>query len=193
MPSPHGSPDGAASAEHVADGRGCSLKAARGSLHNGHVPEPLTHAASITIAAPPSVVYSAVSDVTRTGEWSPVCQECSWDEGDGPWVGSFFTGRNVTPTRTWETRSEVIVADPDRSFGWSVAGGVAHWIYTLESIEDGTELTESWVFTAKGQNVFVERYGDSAPHEIAARTAAAQEGIPITLAAIKRAIESPRT
>jgi hypothetical protein len=153
----------------------------------------LTHAASITIAAPPSVVYAAVSDITRTGEWSPVCKECWWGEGDGPWVGSFFTGRNVTPARTWETRSEVIVAESDRSFGWSVAGGVAHWIYTLEGIDGGTELTESWVFTEKGQDVFAERYGDSAPDEIAARTEAARQGIPATLAAIKRAIELPRT
>lgn len=37
------------------------------------VRESLTHAASIHIPAPPSVVYAAISDVTRTGEWSPVC------------------------------------------------------------------------------------------------------------------------
>lgn len=153
------------------------------------MPEPQTYAASVLVAAPPSVVYSAVSDVTRTGEWSPVCQECWWDEGAGPWVGSFFTGRNVTPTRTWETRCEVIVADIDKAFGWSVTDGNVHWIYRLEGVEGGTELTESWVFTEKGQDFFKERFGESAPDEIASRTAAAREGIPATLAAIKQAIE----
>ena len=59
-------------------------------------------------------MYSAVSDVTRTGEWSPVCQECWWDEGDGPVVGAHFTGRNVLPERTWETRSEVVAAERRR-------------------------------------------------------------------------------
>lgn len=102
------------------------------------MPEPLTHADSIVIAAPRSAVYAAISDVTRTGEWSPVCRECWWDEGDGPWVGSFFTGRNVTPTRTWETRCEVIVADVDAAFGWSVAGGDVLWTYRLDDVPGGT-------------------------------------------------------
>lgn len=158
------------------------------------MPEPLTHEASIVVSAPPSVVYSAVSDVTRTGEWSPVCEACWWDEGGGPWVGSFFTGRNVTPTRTWETRCQVIVADVDQAFGWSVSDGNVHWVYRLEGVEGGasTELTELWVFTEKGQNVFKERFGESAPKEIASRTAAAHAGIPATLAAIKRVIEQTR-
>lgn len=50
-------------------------------------------------------------------------------------------------------------------------------------------MTESWVFTEKGQNFFQERFGDAAADEIAAREAAAREGIPATLAAIKKAIE----
>lgn len=159
----------------------------RGRL--GSVPAPLTYAASIVIHAPASVVYAAVSDVTRTGEWSPVCQECWWDEGDGPWTGAFFTGRNVTPTRTWTTRCEVIVADVDRAFGWSVSDGNVEWIYTLDVVDGGTELTESWVFTEKGQHHFRERFGDTAPEEIDSRTTAARDGIPVTLAAIKQAIE----
>ena len=152
---------------------------------------PLTHAASIVVAAPRRAVYAAVSDVTRTGEWSPVCQECWWDEGDGPRVGAFFTGRNVTPTRTWETRCEVIVADRDTAFGWSVTDGNVEWTYRLADIDGGTELTESWVFTAKGQAFFHERFGARAPEEIAAREAAARSGIPATLAAIKRVVERP--
>ncbi|MGB6277882.1 MAG: SRPBCC family protein, partial [Rhodococcus sp. (in: high G+C Gram-positive bacteria)] len=38
---------------------------------------------SIVVAASVDDVYAVVSDVTRTGEWSPICQECWWNEPDG--------------------------------------------------------------------------------------------------------------
>ena len=150
---------------------------------------PLTYSDSIRVAASPRAVYAVVSDITRTGEWSPVCQECWWDEGDGPRVGAFFTGRNVTKDRTWETRCEVIAAGEGIEFGWSVTDGNVHWIYSMEAVDGGTELTESWVFTVKGQTFFEQRFGDNAAREIALRVQAAHEGIPITLAAIKNLIE----
>lgn len=149
----------------------------------------LTHADSIIIDVPPSVAYAAISDITRMGEWSPVCKECWWDEGHGPSVGSYFTGRNETPTRTWETRSQVVVADVDRAFGWSVSDGRVHWTYTFEPVDGGTKVTESWVFTEKGQAFFEDRFGDTAPQEVAARKASAEAGIPATLAAMKEALE----
>ena len=151
---------------------------------------PLTYSDSIHVAASPRAVYAVVSDITRTGEWSPVCQECWWDEGDGPGVGAFFTGRNVTEDRTWETRCEVIVADEGSEFGWSVTDGNVHWIYSMEAVDGGTELTESWVFTVKGQTFFEQRFGGNAATELALRVEAAHDGIPTTLAAIKNVIES---
>jgi len=157
--------------------------------YNYLVPEPLTYAESILIAASPGEVYAVVSDVTRTGEWSPVCRDCWWDEGDGPRVGSFFTGRNVTADRTWETRCEVIAAEEGRAFGWSVTEGNVHWVYSMEPVEAGTELTESWEFTVKGQEFFAERFGADAPAEIEKRRRAALAGIPATLAAMKAVIE----
>jgi hypothetical protein len=150
----------------------------------------LAYQESIDINADPAAVYAVVSDVTRTGEWSPVCRACWWDEGQGPEVGSWFTGRNETPARTWETRSMVVAADPGREFAWEVAGGWVRWGYTLEPIETGTRLTEHWEFLPKGLAGFRERYGDDADAQIAERTEAAHRGIPETLAAIKRVIES---
>ena len=85
-------------------------------------PELPQHADHITIARAPDEVYTMVSDVTRMGEWSPVCRSCWWDEGDGPRVGAWFTGHNEQPDRTWDTRCEVIAADPGASSrSWSVA------------------------------------------------------------------------
>ncbi|QIM16685.1 SRPBCC family protein [Leucobacter insecticola] len=145
---------------------------------------------SIHIAADPATVYATVSDITRTGEWSPICRDCWWDEGDGPRVGAWFTGLNVTAEREWKTRSQVTVADEGRSFGWSVGPGYVLWTYTIVEAEQGSRLTESWEFTPAGQAYFVEKYGDEASAQMREREAAAHSGIPVTLAAIKRVIES---
>jgi ribosome-associated toxin RatA of RatAB toxin-antitoxin module len=149
----------------------------------------LTFSDSILITATPEEVYAVVSDVTRTGEWSPICQECWWDEGAGPRVGARFTGRNVTDDRTWETRCEVTAAAEGAEFGWSVNDGKVEWRYSMRGVGGGTELTESWEFTPAGQASFVERYGEDASTEIAARTETARVGIRATLAAMKRIIE----
>ena len=55
----------------------------------------LTHSGSVIVACPPDELYAMVSDITRMGEWSPICRECWWDDGGGPRVGAWFTGRNV--------------------------------------------------------------------------------------------------
>lgn len=104
-------------------------------------------------------------------------------------VGSWFTGRNETPERTWETRSQVVAADPGREFAWEVNNGWVRWGYTFEPVGDGARLTESWVFHPKGLAGFRERYGEAADEQIAARRESAVTGIPATLAAIKRVAE----
>lgn len=149
----------------------------------------LTFADSILIAQPPARVYAMVSDVTRMGEWSPVCRACWWEDSAGPHPGAWFVGRNETPERTWETRSQVVVAEPDREFAWEVNGGWVRWGFTLAPEGGGTRLTQSWHFLPRGLAGFRERHGADADREIAARTDAATSGIPATLAAIKRTAE----
>jgi hypothetical protein len=51
-------------------------------------------------------------------------------------------------------------------------------------------VTESWEFLPEGISRFEERYGDEAPGQIADRRMAAHQGIPMTLAALKRIAES---
>ncbi|KUI33907.1 polyketide cyclase [Mycobacterium sp. IS-1496] len=141
---------------------------------------------SVFVARHPDAVYALVSDVTRMGEWSPVCRACWWDDPDtGPVAGAWFTGRNATPDREWETRSQVTVAD-GREFVWEVNGGWVRWGFTVAPEEDGTRLTEHWRLLPRGVDGFRERYGADADAQIAERTAAAHSGIPETLAAIKR-------
>ena len=149
----------------------------------------LHHAESVDVAAAPDAVYDLVSDVTRTGEWSPVCASCWWDDGDGPTPGAWFTGRNVTPTRTWETRSQVLVAERGREFTWGVGGTLVRWSFGLEPVPTGTRLTETWEFLPDGLAMFRERYGEEADDQIAQRSQAALDGIPVTLARIKQIAE----
>jgi hypothetical protein len=149
-----------------------------------------SHQESVTVEVSPESLYDLVSDVTRTGEWSPVCVSCWWDdEAEAGRVGAWFTGRNQLPTRTWETRSRVAVAERGREFAWIVGGSFVRWGFLLAALETGTVLTESWEFLPDGIAMFEEKYGDQAAAEIADRTRQALDGIPRTLTAIKRIAE----
>jgi hypothetical protein len=145
---------------------------------------------STVIARPPEVVYEMIADITRMGEWSPVCRACWWDEGAGPAVGAWFTGRNELGERTWETRSQVVAAEPGKHFAFVVGGSRVRWSYSLAPVEGGTRVTESWEFLPDGLATFDERYGDDAAAQVADRLETARRGIPATLAAIKSAAES---
>lgn len=131
-----------------------------------------------------------VADVTRTGEWSPICTACWWDDGAGPAVGSSFTGRNEIPGRTWETRSTVTVAEPGEEFAFEVGDSFVRWAYAMATVDGGTELTESWAFLPAGLAMFRATFGEHAEREITDRTEAAHRSIPITLAAVKRIAEA---
>ncbi len=150
-----------------------------------------THGQSIIIAATPEALYDLVSDITRTGEWSPVCTACWWDEpGEAGQVGAWFTGHNELPGRAWETRSQITAADRGREFTWVVGGSFVRWSFTFHPDGNMTKLTESWEFLPAGIAMFQQKYADQAAAEIDARTRQAHEGIPRTLAAIKQLTES---
>ena len=151
---------------------------------------PLTYAESIVIARSPEDLYDMVSDVTRMGEWSPVCTACWWDEGSGPAVGSWFTGHNESPDRDpWETRSLVVAASPGEEFAFTVGGSWARWGYSFAPVPGGTQVTESWEVLPDGVKRFDDRFGAEARAQLANRFEAARTGIPETLRALKRAAE----
>lgn len=149
------------------------------------------HQESVTVRASAETLYGLVSDITRTGEWSPVCTSCWWDDEDSAGqVGAWFTGRNELPHRTWETRSQVVAAERGREFAWVVGGSFVRWGFTMTPADTGTTLTESWEFLPAGIAMFEEKFGDRASVQITDRTQQALDGIPKTLAAIKRIAES---
>ncbi|MFF1838298.1 SRPBCC family protein [Streptomyces sp. NPDC058231] len=64
------------------------------------------------VDATPAGVYDLISDVSAIARWSPDATEVTYDEGAGPQVGAWFSGRNQgratveqpLPGRTGRTR-----------------------------------------------------------------------------------------
>jgi hypothetical protein len=89
-----------------------------------------------------------------------------------------------SPERIWETRSQVVAAEPAQEFAYQVGGDRGRWSDTLEPVDGGTRLTESWKFLPAGIEMFHARYGDDAAAQIDGRSRR-PERHPATLAAIK--------
>ena len=106
---------------------------------------PYQHSETLTIAASPDGVYDLVADITRIGEWSPVCKSAVWDDDSHAW----FTGTNVIPERSWVTKCRVDVAERGKEFTFVNCGmdgdvDLVRWSYTFAPAGDGTEVTEHW-------------------------------------------------
>jgi uncharacterized protein YndB with AHSA1/START domain len=106
---------------------------------------PTTASRTIEIDASAEAVYDLLSDVTRTGEWSPECRSCRWLDAPGR-VGSRFRGRNRTGPLVWSTTAEVVAAERPRAFEFATLAGsrpATRWRDELEG--DGpVRLTESF-------------------------------------------------
>jgi uncharacterized protein YndB with AHSA1/START domain len=105
--------------------------------------------ASVVVHAPAEQVWALVSDVTRTGEWSPENTGGAWLDGaTGPAVGARFKGSNRRGKSRWSTTCRVIVADPLREFAFQIGREgkpETVWRYVLEPAGAGdTKLTESF-------------------------------------------------
>jgi hypothetical protein len=64
------------------------------------------------------------------------------------------------------------------------------WGYTFAPVDAGTKVTESWEILPDGIARFRDRFGDDAEAQMANRAEAARRGIPVTLAALKKAAEA---
>lgn len=157
------------------------------------VSDPDQHVESVDVTASPQDLYDLVTDIARTGEWSRICRVCWWKDDDGPRVGGWFVGRNEADGRVWETESQVAVAAPAEEFAWIVGGQYVRWGFQLTPRDPQTTIvTESWHLLPAGREMFAARHGIHAEERIALRAIQAREGIPATLAAIKRIAESEK-
>ncbi len=129
------------------------------------------------VDASPEAVYHLISDVTRTGEWSPECRRCRWLDGAGPArPGARFRGWNRSGLMRWSRLVEVTTADPGRELAFRTLPDRLNrdsttWRYRLEPDGDGTRVTESYeIHRLPGFPVslflrlFLRHHADMRPH-----------------------------
>jgi hypothetical protein len=102
----------------------------------------------ILIEEPPESVWLVISDVERTGDWSPECRRCRWLDGaDRPVVGGRYRGSSRNGWRRWSTTSTITTAIPGVELQWDVTyfrRPVARWRFHLTALSGGgTRLEES--------------------------------------------------
>lgn len=152
--------------------------------------------ASVVVHASPERVWDLVTDVTRTGEWSPENVGAVWLDGaTGPAVGARFKGTNRRGKTKWSSTCEITVADPGREFAFatnSAAKPDTVWRYVLEPLGDGeTRVTESFQL-ARGLGIgsrFITRITTG----VRDRRADLEDNVRQSLARIKEIVESDRS
>ena len=154
------------------------------------------HSDSLTINSPAEAVYAIVSDVTRIGELSPVCQSGSWDDpAEAGKEGAWFTGHNAIGDFTWDTQCKVVVAEPGHEFAFINHGPngkveLVRWGFTLEPEVDGTKVTETWqVLPAYSDFVRDGNPDIDVDQRTEGMAQMARDGIRDTLANLKRVAE----
>lgn len=104
--------------------------------------------ASIEVAAPADTVWSLVSDVTRMGDWSPVCHTCEWlPPSDRAEVGARFVGYNRLNGARWSRECVITVADPARELAFTTmfrGHESTRWRYRFEPSGTGTKVVEHY-------------------------------------------------
>ena len=148
-----------------------------------------TGSASIVIDRDPIAGFALITDVTRTGEWSPECTSGRWvGDAAGPAVGAKFEGDNALviggmTVKRWTTTSEVTECVPGERFAF-VAEEYTTWRYELEAVGTGTRVTESFDFTTASptQRFLYEN--------VARRPSSMVKGMRQTLERIKATLES---
>lgn len=113
----------------------------------------------IAVAARPEIVFDYVTDLTRSGEWSPECLGGSWTEGTPAAVGSVFTARNHREPDVvawapvvrgdWTTQCEVVEVDAPRVFRWAMRDGAGRaqesvWSFEIAPAPGGSKLTHAF-------------------------------------------------
>ena len=145
--------------------------------------------ASVVVNRSPDVVFAAISDITRTGEWSPECLAGHWVDGaTGPTVGAKFEGDNEAVVagftlKKWTTTSVVTACVPGEVFEF-VAEVYTTWRYQLEPTGTGTKVTETYSYPSQtGMKKFLYE-------TVMRRPAVMTRGMQQTLNRIKTSLEA---
>lgn len=148
---------------------------------------------TLHMAAPPARVWALVSDVTKTGRFSPETFDAEWLDGaTGPAVGVRFRGHVRRNGRKWLvywSSCTITKCEPGRDFAFQVdlvgRTKAIEWSYHFEPSGGGADVTESfrlleW-FGSRLYTTFAEK----------ARTRTNLHNMQVTLERIKVVAESP--
>ncbi|WP_460306685.1 SRPBCC family protein [Actinocorallia aurea] len=115
---------------------------------------------SVFVEVAPDVAYSAVSDPTQMGRWSPENLGATMRDPGPVRLGTVFDGRNRRGPVRRTTRCTVTAVEPGRHFAFRVGkiglkrpflpSPIATWEYRFEAEGDGTRVTEIWTDDRKG-------------------------------------------
>jgi uncharacterized protein YndB with AHSA1/START domain len=150
----------------------------------------------VTVDLPIGEVWSLVTDVGRTGEWSPECVHAAWraEQGDVPRVGARFDARNEYPDgfvshvecvvteAVRESVFEWVVLDDDRD----VARPGSIWRYELARDGQGTLVRQRFTHGpgVTGVRVFFRDHPDLARAALDGRMAQLRANMTTTLNAM---------
>ncbi|MEU3096944.1 SRPBCC family protein [Streptomyces sp. NPDC006967] len=111
--------------------------------------------AETSVHAAPTEVYTLISDMPRSAEWSPECQGGIWVEGEPATAGAVFRGENVRSADVvawapvvrgrWTTYAEVVAAEPGRTFRWAMRDSAGRrqesvWGFDIAPAPEGSLL-----------------------------------------------------
>jgi hypothetical protein len=118
------------------------------AVKTGLLTAPL-HEATLEVNAPPDEVWGMVADITRMGEYSPVCRRNEWvGEPSEPVVGARFRGYNRNGPFRWSRECAVTEVEPGRVFAFSTifkGAESTRWRYAFAPTSaDGTLVTEAY-------------------------------------------------
>ncbi|MFE9562508.1 SRPBCC family protein [Streptomyces sp. NPDC006487] len=162
---------------------------------------------SLYVDAAPADVYDIVSDLARSGEWSPECVGGEWTVGTPRTVGSVFRGENLRSEDvvgwapvvrgTWFTESEVVAAEPGRAFQWAMRDSAGRkqqsvWGFAIEPQGAGSRLTHHFrmITATEGIRGITSEMSDTEREAFFAEWGAKVEGdLGTTLGRIKDVVE----
>ena len=143
--------------------------------------------ASIEIDAPPSAVWSVVSDLRNMPRWSPQTMKSILRGRNG--AGARFLNINRKGPLVWPTRSKVVRFEAEKEIAWRVKDNFTIWSLSLEPRATGTVLTQRREAPDGISDISV-RLTKVALGGVPAFTDELQRDMATTLAAIKAEVEA---
>ncbi|MBS2937212.1 SRPBCC family protein [Nocardioides sp. J2M5] len=92
------------------------------------------------VAAPPSEVWAALTDLSRMPDWSPELVRMVALRPGGLRVGQHYLGINRRRAVVWPTHSVVTLLEEGVVLAWDTRSSGSRWIYELSPEDGGTRV-----------------------------------------------------